>query len=185
MDIKYFIDPIFKIEFFKIKSVNFKKKKKAIEKVLKQYPEIPFDNFYSNRNKSQIAFDLTNIFKDEFMLIRTKYNTKLDVYNAWSVTYKKGDYHVPHNHGSIGYCGILYLDMHKNSPVTTYIQPWNDEKDMTKLYKPPVEPGDIMIVPQFLYHYTEPNKINFKKRIISFDFNLQNGVENFPPKGKW
>jgi hypothetical protein len=61
MDIKYFIDPIFKIEFFKIKSVNFKKKKKAIEKVLKQYPEIPFDNFYSNRNKSQIAFDLTNI----------------------------------------------------------------------------------------------------------------------------
>ena len=36
MDIKYFIDPIFKIEFFKIKSINFKKKKKAIEKVLKQ-----------------------------------------------------------------------------------------------------------------------------------------------------
>ena len=32
--------------------------------------------------------------------------------------------------------------------------------------------GDIVIVPQFLYHYTEPNKIKFKKRIISFDFSL-------------
>ena len=31
---------------------------------------------------------------------------------------------------------------------------------------------DIMIVPQFLMHYTEPNKVYFKKRIISFDFHL-------------
>ena len=32
MDIKYEIEPVFKIEFFKIKCVNFKKKKKAIER---------------------------------------------------------------------------------------------------------------------------------------------------------
>ena len=52
MDIKYFIEPIFKIEFFKIKSVNFKNKKYDIEKILKQYPEKRFHNFYSNRDKS-------------------------------------------------------------------------------------------------------------------------------------
>ena len=106
------------------------------------------------------------------MLINTKYNSKIKLDRAWSVTYNKGDYHVPHNHGSIGYCGILYLDMHKDSPVTTYIQPWNDENDRTKLYKPPVEEGDIVIVPQYLWHYTEPNEIKFKKRIISFDFTI-------------
>ena len=39
-------------------------------------------------------------------------------------------------------------------------------------YTPEVNEGDIMIVPQFLTHYTEPNKINFKKRILSFDFIL-------------
>ena len=50
--IEYFIEPVFKIEFFKIKSINFKKKKELIEKVLKKYPETPFENFYSNRNKS-------------------------------------------------------------------------------------------------------------------------------------
>tara|TARA_R100000231_G_scaffold2484_1_gene4449 strand:+ start:898 stop:1425 length:528 start_codon:yes stop_codon:yes gene_type:complete len=170
MDIKFEINPVFKIEFFKIKSVNFKSKKKAIVKLLKKYPETSFDNFSSNRNTSQIASDFVKIFKDEFLLIKAKYDNELDVYDAWSVTYKKGDYHVPHNHGSIGYCGILYLDMHKDSPTTTYIQPWNNEKDMTQLCQPPVEEGDIMIVPQFLYHYSEPNKINFKKRILSFDF---------------
>ena len=172
MDIKFEIEPIFKIEFFKIKCIKFKQKKKAIEKVLKHYPEMPFDNFYSNRNKAGFTDNFKKIFGDEFMLINTKYNSKIKLDRAWSVTYNKGDYHVPHNHGSIGYCGILYLDMHKDSPVTTYIQPWNDENDRTKLYKPPVEEGDIVIVPQFLYHYTEPNEIKFKKRIISFDFNL-------------
>ena len=151
MDIKFEIEPIFKIEFFKIKCIKFKQKKKAIEKALKQYPEMPFDNFYSNRNKAGFTDNFKKIFSDEFMLINTKYNSKIKLDRAWSVTYNQGDYHVPHNHGSIGYCGILYLDMHKDTPVTTYIQPWNDENDLTKLYKPPVEEGDIMIVPQFLY----------------------------------
>ena len=28
----------------------------------------------------------------------------------------------------------MYLQMKKDSPKTTYIQPWNDEKDKTVLY---------------------------------------------------
>ena len=97
---------------------------------------------------------------------------KIDVTRAWSVTYDKGHYHVPHNHSSQGYAGIIYLQVNKDSPKTTYIQPWNNEKDQTVLYAPDVKQGDIMIVPQFLTHYTEPNKTYFKKRILSFDFTL-------------
>ena len=33
--------------------------------------------------------------------------------------------------------------------------------------------GDIVIVPQFIVHFTRPNLVPFKKRIISFDFRLQ------------
>ena len=173
MDIKFEIEPIFKIEFFKIKCINFKKKKKNIEKVLKHYPEMPFDNFYSNRNKADVTTELRQIFKDEFSLISTKFNSKILLQRAWSVTYDKGHYHVPHNHGSQGYAGIIYLQQKKDSPKTTYIQPWNNQEDKSVLYTPQVKPGDIMIVPQFLYHYTEPNKIKFKKRILSFDFLLE------------
>ena len=172
MDIKYEIEPVFKIEFFKIECINFKNKKKKLEKTLARYPEMPQANFKSNRNKCSINTEFKEIFNDEFMLINTKYNSKIKLDRAWSVIYNKGNYHVPHNHGSIGYCGILYLDMHKDSPVTTYIQPWNDENDRTKLYKPPVEEGDIVIVPQYLWHYTEPNEIKFKKRVVSFDFTI-------------
>ena len=173
MYIKYEIEPVFKIEFFKIKCIKFKQKKLAIEKILNRYPEMPQGNFNSNRNKCSINTEFKEIFKDEFSLIRAKYNSKIILERTWSVVYNKGDYHVPHNHGSKGYCGILYLDMKPDSPKTTYIQPWNNEKDLSVLYTPPVESGDIVIVPQFLMHYTEPNKIKFKKRIISFDFNLE------------
>jgi len=172
MNIKYEIEPVFKIEFFKIKCCKFKDKREHIEEVLKMYPEIPFPNFYSNRNKSDITWQLQEIFKEEFSLIRTKYNSKIDVTRAWSVTYDKGHYHVPHNHSSRGYAGIIYLRQRKDSPKTTYIQPWNNEEDKSVLYSPNVEEGDIMIVPQFITHYTEPNKTSFKKRIVAFDFTL-------------
>ena len=90
MDIKYFIEPIFKIEFFKIKCIKFKEKKIAIEKALNKYPEMPFDNFYSNRNKADVTTELRQIFKDEFSLISTKFNSKILLQRAWSVTYDKG-----------------------------------------------------------------------------------------------
>ena len=172
MDIKFEIEPVFKIEFFKIKCVNFKNKKAKIEEVLGHYPEMPFANFRSNRNKARINKELLEIFKEEFYLIRTKFNAAIILDRAWSVTYNKGDYHVPHNHSSRGYAGIIYLQQRKDSPKTTYIRPWNNEEDKSVLYAPEVEQGDIMIVPQFLMHYTEPNKVYFKKRIISFDFHL-------------
>ena len=67
---------------------------------------------------------------------------------------------------------VFYLQHETRLTKTTYIQPWNNEKDESVLYAPEVEEGDIMIVPQLLTHYTEPNKTYFKKRILSFDFIL-------------
>ena len=51
MDIKYDIDPMFQIEFFKIRCIDFKNKKKKLEQALARYPEMPQDNFSSNRDK--------------------------------------------------------------------------------------------------------------------------------------
>jgi len=53
------------------------------------------------------------------------------------------------------------------------MQPWNSDSDKSILYEPKAEEGDIVIVPQFIVHFTRPNLVPFKKRIISFDFRLQ------------
>ena len=180
MDIKYFIEPIFKIEGFKIKCANFKKKKKEMEKALKKIPETRNKHFDSSRRaddnsltiQSDLRVPLKNIFAEEFNVMKTQYSANLDLTAAWSVTYKKGDYHLPHNHGSVGYGGVLYLDMQPKHPHTIYLQPWNNDRDNSVLFRPPAEEGDIMIIPKFIIHHSEPNKLNAPKRIIGFDFNL-------------
>ena len=69
MDIKYEIEPVFKIEFFKIQCINFKNKKKKLEKALARYPEMPQANFGSNRDKCIINTEFREILKDEFSLM--------------------------------------------------------------------------------------------------------------------
>ncbi len=160
----------FKLEFLKIETANFKAKKKKIIKELEKYPETESHNFLSNKGKCSIAKKLIHIFQNEFKQIDNNFGRAVLVETAWSVTYRKGDFHVPHNHGSTGYAGIMYLDLLHNHPKTTYVQPWQSENDRTILYTPSVEEGDIVIVPKFLLHYSEANILTYEKRIISFDF---------------
>ena len=76
--------------------------------------------------------------------------------DIWSVSYKKGDYHTPHDHGTIGLAGILYLNMPKDAPVTQYIQPWNDYVMDRTIYLPlPIKEGDIVVTPKFVRHFTD------------------------------
>ena len=111
---------------------------------------------YKVKNSKELLFKCVDKIKD-----------------IWSVSYTKGEYHSPHNHGSIGWAGILYLDLPKDSPVTSYLQPWNDIQNDTSIYHPvKVVEGQIVIVPQFVTHFSPPNKSTKKKRIISWDMEL-------------
>ncbi|BCV03984.1 MAG: hypothetical protein CM15mV77_100 [uncultured marine virus] len=80
--------PVFKIKFFlKFECIDFKNKKKKLEKVLERYPEMPQANFSSNRNKCSINTEFREIFKDEFSLIRAKFNSKILLQRVWSVVF--------------------------------------------------------------------------------------------------
>ena len=97
----------------------------------------------------------------------------IQVDDAWSVSYKKGDYHSVHNHGSVGLSGILYLDQPKDAPVTHYMQPWNDYITDRTVYLPiPIQEGTIVVGPQFIQHFSQPNHSKKIKRIISWDLTV-------------
>ena len=107
------------------------------------------------------------------MAFSKEIKTDFAITEIWSISYDKGDNHSPHNHGSTGLSGILYLDLPKDSPETVYIQPWNDYVDDTVKYvRISITEGDIIIVPSFVMHYSKPNKSNSKKRIISWDMKI-------------
>ena len=106
------VDVLFKIPILNFSIENFKLKQKQIEKVLKKYPEHRLNGpFFSNRGQIDVSFMQTfiDIFKKNLNTYLKICNLMYFLKDIWSTSYKKGDYHIPHNHGSRGYSGILYL----------------------------------------------------------------------------
>ena len=170
---------LFNIPMWRLPTLNFKKKKKDLEKLVKAYPERKhgLQTFYTNRQKDRTGFGeaFSNIMAEEFEMFSKRVSKNIVISDIWSVSYKKGDYHTVHDHGSIGLAGILYLNMPKDAPVTQYVQPWNDFQSDRTIYLPlPVQEGDIVVTPKFIRHFTEPSKSKKTKKIISWDMTLEN-----------
>ena len=168
---------LFNIPMWSIPTLNFSKKKKQLEQLVKGFPEKKhgLQTFATNRQSDRTGFveAFSNICGEELNMLSKKLQKDIQIEDIWSVSYKKGDYHTPHDHGSTGLAGILYLNMPKKAPVTQYIQPWNDwYSDRTIYYPLPVNEGTIVVTPKFVRHFTEPNKDTKIKRIISWDMKV-------------
>ena len=168
---------LFNIPMWSVPTLNFKKKKSQLEKLCKAFPERKhgMQTFYTNRQKDRTGFAdaFNNIVGEELSMLSQKLKKDIQIQDIWSVSYKRGDYHTPHDHGSVGLAGILYLNMPKKAPVTQYIQPWNDFISDRTTYLPiPVVEGMIVVTPKFVRHFTEPSKDTKIKRIISWDMKL-------------
>jgi len=170
---------LFNIPFWEMQTINFKKKKKDIVKLLKKYPEekLELQDFYTNRQTDTegLVEGFADIIKEELTILAEQvFQRNIGIIDCWSISYDKNDYHLTHNHSSTGITGILYLDLPEESPVTTYIQPWNDFiSDTTFFNEIPVSEGTMIITPSFVMHYSSPNKSKDKKRVISWDMKIQ------------
>jgi len=168
---------LFTIPMWSIPCLNFSKKKKQLEQLVKGFPEKKhgIQTFATNRQRPRVGFAeaFMKICGEELSMLSKKIQKDIEIEDIWSVSYKKGDYHTPHDHGSTGLAGILYLNMPKKAPVTQYIQPWNDWYSDRTIYMPlPVAEGSIVVTPKFVRHFTEPNKESKIKRVISWDMKI-------------
>ena len=168
---------LFTIPMWSLPTLNFSKKKKQLEQLCKSFPESKhgLQTFSTNRqsDRSGFAEAFSNIVGEELGMLSKKIQRDIQIEDIWSVSYKKGDYHTPHDHGSTGLAGILYLNMSKKAPVTQYIQPWNDFiSDRTIYFPAPVVEGTIVVTPKFVRHFTEPSRDTKIKRIISWDMKI-------------
>lgn len=168
---------LFEVPMWSLPSINFKKKKEQLVKLLKNYPEkrTGIQNFTTNRQspRPNLKEAFTNIYEEELGMLVESVKADVAIEDIWSVSYKKGDYHSPHNHGTIGFAGILYLEFPEGSQPTNYIQPWQSISNDTTIFNTlPVKEGDIVIVPKFINHFSPPHKGKKQKRIISWDMKI-------------
>ena len=170
-------ESLFNIPFWGIRIVDFQAKKKELVKLLESYPETEREGvqeFASNQGSATgLVKQFGSIMKQELEDFSREIKKDFAIHEIWSISYDKGDNQSPHNHSSMGLSGILYLDLPKDSPVTIYIQPWNNfEDDVVQYYSVPIVEGDIIIVPSFILHFSKPNKSDSKKRIIAWDMKI-------------
>ena len=167
---------LFSIPYYTIKVKNFESKKKKLEELFNIFPDKKLENqnFKTNRQMEKVGLSKSFylILQDELQEISQHFKKDIGIEDAWSVTYEKGDFQLPHNHGSTGLAAILYLNLNDNHPQTMYIQPWNDFfTDYTVYYNLPISEGDIIITPKFVRHFTKPNENDDIKRVITWDMN--------------
>ena len=177
-------ESLFNIPFWGIRIINFEEKKKELVKLLESYPEerVKYDEmkegeFATNRqtDRSGLVEQFVSIMNQELEGFSNEIKKDFAIVEIWSVSYAQGDSQSAHNHSSMGLSGILYLDLPKDSPETTYMQPWTDhETDTVRHIEVPIAEGVIVIVPSFVLHFSKPNKSNSKKRIISWDMKILN-----------
>jgi hypothetical protein len=170
-------ETLFNIPYYTLTTSNFKIKKKNLTKLFNSYPDIKqgIQTFHTNKqsNNENLIQSFSNIMDEELNILTEKLKANISITDVWSVTYKEGEYHPPHNHGSMGLTGILYLEFPKNSPITMYIQPWNNfYLDTTTYCSLPVEEGQIIVVPKFISHFTVPHIHKKIKKVISWDMNV-------------
>jgi len=136
---------------------------------------------YKNQNKFQtdrhLKRDYHKVFdsvvSNQFAQFSKKSEISFELKDLWTVRYNTNDFHVPHNHGSTGLSGILYLVKESEHPSTQFLLPWNNIKHgATQIYTPDTIEGDIIIFPSFLTHWTEPNVSEISRVAVSFDLRI-------------
>lgn len=169
------IHDLFKVYAYEYKVDNWDEKKKQLLNVIdfNNLTRNPMQNFSSDRNSdSSYVDDFKKIFKDELEAFKQELEvTGFEVTDVWTVKYRRGDFHVPHNHSGNGFSGIVYLDFDPKEHTTTYfVNPINDPvTDQTRIMESPGLEGMMLIVPSCIMHYTIPNNSNVPRTIVSFD----------------
>ena len=138
------------------------------------------NTFQTDRHtkKNRYSLDFEGIFSEELDEFKKEANLEyLRVMDIWTLKYtKKTENHCPHNHRSIGYTGLMYLEYdEKVHTATKFIGPWNDPvSDTTNIASiPEPKEGVMYIWPSVFVHYADAMQTNKLPMITSWDMEVR------------
>ena len=129
-----------------------------------------------NQKIEEILKEEINIFCNHFGFCYHKISM------SWFQTASKGNYHGIHNHGSVGYSSVCFIDYDcENHTPTQFISPFHNfiTGDFLE-YSPKVKEGSIIFFPSTILHYTEPNNSDVERTILSFNIDVKESHNQRP-----
>ena len=161
------------IPFYHYKVNNWREKKEQL---------LDFVSTLSFKFKDQIADLYTTygdqtssiplkILEDDIIKFTTeiKYSGEMDA-DVWFQKYYENQFHSPHNHGTIGYSSVLYINFDKRiHKATRFLAPFNNPEGNEIEFVPDVDEGSFIFFPSYLNHYALPNKSDVLRIIMSMN----------------
>ena len=189
MIINDYCEYMFKVPLLHLSVRNWDEKKQILLEMSKD-TEMDNDNvksdYHLQKNTSsqgkhnskieELLKEEINLFCGHFGFVYYK------VVMSWFEQASVGNYHGVHNHGSVGYSSVCYIDYDSTVHTPTlFISPFNNFITGSSLhFAPPVDEGSIIFFPSAILHHTEPNKSNQQRTIVSFNIDVKEKYDQRP-----
>jgi len=181
---------MFSVPLYKFSIDNWEEEKKLILEALpreKVYSDICTD-FFDNSNKRKLPSYSDLVLDIVSPAIQTMQSTLgkgpdgqtlthgnwMGLDAMWYQTEYKGQKHDIHNHGTIGWSSVLYVNYNpKVHTATKFLSPFGfgaGTGGMVQRYQPDVKEGDFIIFDSNIMHEALPNESDEKRTIISLNF---------------
>ena len=155
------------------------------DRILKALPEITdqhrspagdtFTDFFLNNEGTSlpaykdVVLDAISDCLEEF---REDYPAEIDISSMWFERSFKSNYHGAHNHGSLGFSSILFLEFDQvEHNATRFIAPFMGFYAGGLIEHRPkgVSEGTLLMFPAIILHEVEPNQSDKQRTIVSFN----------------
>lgn len=174
--------PVMTIEFYLFDVKNWETKKKLFQDVLINTPKRQLTKndslikFYTDRSDHSYRDKFCEIFAEELKSIEKEIGCELTVNDVWSVLYKSGDFHAPHNHADSNFSAVLYFDYNfvEHTGTSVIVQNANPKTNMTDIVTPEVIEGQILVFPSQYIHFSSPHYSDRPRGIVAFDMKVTN-----------
>jgi|TARA_Y100001968_G_scaffold332365_1_gene390265 hypothetical protein len=172
---------MFSVPLYKFSIPNWEEEKKEIiaslpeEKLVKTRDEDIHTDFFDYYGKG-----LLPPYSDLILDILLPYMGMVcehqwcGINGMWYQTEHKYQKHMLHNHGTVGWSSVLYINYDSEvHTATRFLSPYNKiagSGGLLNWFQPKVKEGDYIIFPSDLAHEAMPNESDKKRTIISVNF---------------
>ena len=173
--------PMFTVPLFAYGVPDWKTKKRRIQSALPEASEAnlspskdSYTDFFSTRGGSLPTYAdvVTRSVSECLDGFRAWIGDDLAIDSMWFETSLRGNYHAAHNHGSLGYSAVLFVDydpaVHR---PTRFLAPFHNFHTGGLMEHVPddVDEGTLLIFPAAVIHDTQINQSDTPRTIVSFN----------------
>lgn len=168
----------FKIPFYTIQIDNWYLKKQKLLDICysSQFTnDDPLSEVYTDYHKEHnYNVEVVEILYDDINKFSNKIETPCRIKSIWFQKYSRGCFHSPHDHGSVGYSSVCFVEYDEMEHIPPrFICPFKSVYGQSIEYTPDnVVEGTMIFFPSMLVHYVLPTTSKKVRTIMSMNIDI-------------